>query len=424
MGFDEKVGKPNNENDFVDNAILYSLYKDSVDYLITNDYGLLKNASRIGLSDRALEIDDALDLFIKLFPERKKPHAPPALQEVPVSTIEVNEPLLDTLRGEYYDFVEWFKNISRKGRKAWIYRNNDGRLAAIMIYKLEEDPIEMGGNVFPAKKRMKICLLKSEAHGQKLGEKFLKMAFEFAIKNGIRDWYLTHFTKDADQLVSIIENYGFYRIGKTKKYGDDVYYKRIYAENNELEEKSPQELDSLLYPAYYDGIKVNKYIVPIQPKYHERLFIEQPRTMRLFEFDGEMIVEGNTITKAYLCHSIIKKIKPGDVLVFYQSGKTGGITCVGTVERIYTKQSNASDVQKLVGKRTVYTIAEIQEMTKTPTLVILFRWHFNIKKPISYKTLKKMGVIKGPLQSIIELKKDGYDQIKKIGEISLEMALS
>ena len=421
--FDSNVGEAKSENDRVDNSILYSVYRDAVDYLITNDMGLIKKGAKLGISERVLEIDDALDLFKKLYPEPRRPSAPPSIEEVLVSSLDVNDPILGTLRSEYYDFVDWFKNISRKGRKAWIYRNEDKTLGAIMIYKLEDDPLELKELVIPSKKRVKICLLKSEAQGQKLGELFLKMAFDFALKNKAVDLYLTHFTKDTDPLVGLIENYGFYRIGKTKKYGDDVFYKRIYVEDNELETKDPVALDKLFYPACYDGAKVNKFLVPIQPSYHERLFIEQPRTIRLTEFVGQMIVEGNTITKAYLCHAKIGKMKAGDVVLFYQSGGKSEITCVGTIEKTYQKQTDASKIQKLVGKRTVYSLKEIEEMAVNPTLVILFRWHFNIKKLVNYKTLKQVGILAGPPQSIIQLKEEHYQAIKKLGEIEPELTL-
>ncbi|MFH1328904.1 MAG: EVE domain-containing protein [Candidatus Bathyarchaeota archaeon] len=413
--FDSGVGAAKNENDRVDNAILYSVYKDAVDYLVTNDHRFIKKAVRVGLSERVLEIDDALDLFRRLYPEPRGPIAPPSLEEVPVSSLEVNEKILDTLKREYYDFVEWFKKISRKGRNAWVFRREDKSLGAIMSYKIEEDPIELEDKTIHGKKRLKICLLKSEEQGQKIGELFLKMAFDYAVKNNIFDLYLTHFTGDADSFVVLIEKYGFYPIGKTKKYGDDVFYKRIYTEGNEHQTIEPIMLNKLLFPAYYDGEKVNKFIIPIQPRFLEKLFIEQPRTAKLMEFSGKMIVEGNTISKVYICHSKIKKLKPGDVLMFYRSASDQGITCVGTVEEVHQRQTNADKIVKIVGKRTVYSLSEIQNKAKKPTLVIKFRWHLNFKNPVGYKTLKKLGLI-AP-QSIMQVSDEQYKAIKENAEL-------
>ncbi|PIN83398.1 hypothetical protein COV61_03200, partial [Candidatus Micrarchaeota archaeon CG11_big_fil_rev_8_21_14_0_20_47_5] len=391
--FDSKIGAPKNENEQTDNALLYSVYRNAIDYFITNDVEIIKKAAKVDLSDRVLEIDDALDLFRRLYPDGTRPAAPPALQEIPISMIDINEPILGTLRKEYYDFDEWFKKISRKGRKAWVYHDSEMKLRAIMTYKLEEDALELQNETVEPKKRLKICLLKSEAQGQKIGELFLKMAFEFALKNGVRDLYLTHFVTEQDRLVNLIQDYGFYCIGKTKKYGDGVFYKRIYPEGKEQETLESVSMDKLFYPALYDGTKVNKFLIPIQPQFHERLFIEQPRTPKLMEYQGEMIIEGNSITKAYLSNAITLRLKPGDVLLFYLSGGRSQITCVGSVEKAYSRQTDSSQVQKQVGKRTVYSFAEIKEMTKKPTLVIIFRWHFNLKKPVDYENLKRAGVL-------------------------------
>ena len=243
------------------------------------------------------------------------------------------------------------------------------------------------------------------------------MAFEFALKNGIRELYLTHFVTEQDQLVHLLGLYGFYQIGKTKKYGDGVFYKRICPQGNEQKEMEPIALDKLLYPALYDGGKVNKFLIPIRPEFHERLFIEQPRTPRLGEYAGEMIIEGNAITKAYLSNASTLKIKQGDVVLFYLSGGRSQITCIGTVENAHSKQTDPSKVQKLVGKRTVYSFAEIEEMAKKPTLIIVFRWHFNLRKTVGYEELKKAGVLAGPPQSIQQLSEEKYQVVKKLGSL-------
>jgi rRNA-processing protein FCF1 len=51
------------DNDAVDNEILYAVHKDAVDFLITEDRGIHKKASKLGINDRVLLIDEALQIF-------------------------------------------------------------------------------------------------------------------------------------------------------------------------------------------------------------------------------------------------------------------------------------------------------------------------------------------------------------------------
>ena len=52
-----------NENDKIDNEMLYAVYKNCVTFLITNDKELVKKGKKLNLSQRVLSIDDALEIF-------------------------------------------------------------------------------------------------------------------------------------------------------------------------------------------------------------------------------------------------------------------------------------------------------------------------------------------------------------------------
>ena len=65
------VGEPKTPQDRVDNEILYAVNKGAVDFLITEDAGIHQKALTIGVSDRILHIDDALEFFKRFLPKRK-----------------------------------------------------------------------------------------------------------------------------------------------------------------------------------------------------------------------------------------------------------------------------------------------------------------------------------------------------------------
>ena len=125
--------------------------------------------------------------------------------------------------------------------------------------------------------------------GFKIGELFIKIPVQRAFKKGVDEIYLTHFTKANDFLVSLVEEYGFHQIAK-KKDGEDVFVKNLIPDKDRY--YPPQEIYREFYPSFYDGKKVSKFIVPIIPKWHNRLFTEyKKRQLTLLESVGEFIVE-------------------------------------------------------------------------------------------------------------------------------------
>ncbi|MHA1357893.1 MAG: PIN domain-containing protein [Candidatus Helarchaeota archaeon] len=403
------IGKPKNENDVIDNNILYSIYKNAADFLITEDKGIHKKADLLGISQRVFAIDEALEYFSKIFLEIKI-SALPALKEVPTHNLNLEDPIFDSLKQDYPDFEEWWEKISREGRKAWVYYKNNRELGAILIYKIENEAVPKVNPIIPPKRRLKISTLKVSYRGYKIGELFLKMSFEYAIGNNLSEVYLTHFTKDDDDLVYLIEDFGFNKVGETN--GEDIFFKKL-TPDEKIED--PLQIARRFYPSFYDGNRIKKFIIPIWPEYHKKLFTDyHPRQTLIREWTGELIIEGNTIKKAYLSHSLSRKISPGDLVLFYRSRDLKSLTTLGVVEEVYDGLDDAAEIIRYVGKRTVYTREEIEQFAKRTTKVIIFRFHFHLKA-ISHEDLIKKGIIKQIPQSISEITHENYLKIKKLG---------
>jgi hypothetical protein len=132
---------------------------------------------------------------------------------------------------------------------------------------------------------------------------------------------------------------------------------------------------------------------------------------------GEFIVEGNTIKKAYLSHSKITKMRPGDIILFYRSQDQSKITSLGVIESISLSIQNVDDVTRIVGRRTVYAHNEIEKFVEKPTTIILFLHLFHLKNPLHLGELKDMDVISSAPQSIVEIAHNSYMKIKKKGGI-------
>ena len=409
------VGIPSKINDEIDNAILYSVYKDAIDFLITEDKGIHKKSIRLDINDRVLSIHEGIDVFGKSLPNEEVVK-PPALKEDAVHNLDLNDAIFDSLKKEYgeSEFNNWFKKSSREGRKCWVYYRIDGSIGALLIRKIENEAIQSIPPL-PIKKRLKVATLKVTHVGNKIGELFIKLAIDYSIKNDIYEIYLTHFTNpDYDNLVDLITEYGFYKAA-VKDNGEDIFVKELLVDKHKIASMHPLEISNMFYPSLYDGDKVNKFLVPIRPEYHQRLFTEhKSRQTSLLEHAGEFIVEGNTIKKAYLSSSKIRNLSPGDILLFYRTVDSE-ITSLGVVEKVLYGLQDKGEIFRNVRKRTVYSMEEIEKMAQKPTLVILFKWHFHLPRTLKLKDLKTIGV--SVPQSIAQISDENYLQIKKRGGI-------
>jgi len=196
-----------------------------------------------------------------------------------------------------------------------------------------------------------------------------------------------------------------------------IYIKKLFPEPTEAKGRFPFDITKLYYPSYYDGADVKKFIVPIRPQYHSRLFTNyKDRQIELAESAGYFIVEGNTIRKAYICNSRIKSIAQGDIIIFYVSERRQLIS-VAVVEAVYGGLQDYRDIIKLVGKRTVYSVNEIQNIATKPSLVILFWQYWHFERPLSYLRLRSMGILKGPPRSIMQISEKNYSLVKETGGI-------
>lgn len=406
-----------NEHDIIDMHIMYSIYKNAVHFLITEDQGIHTKAKKIDISDRIFDIRTALESFKKIQSKQKICiSAPYALKQEFAYNIDLSDTFFDSLKKDYGkdEFNRWWGKISRQGRKPWVYIQNE-KIGATILHKEEYDIIESIPPL-PKKKRIKICTLKVSTTGHKIGELFIKMSIDLAIQSNIDELYLTHFITENDYLVRLIEEYGFRQIAKLKRNNEPVFVKRLIPEEkiNYI-----SQIRELFYPSFYDGEKANKFIIPIKPEYHTRLFTEyNTRQTILPEFMGGFIIEGNTIKKAYLCHANIKNIQKGDLLLFYRSDDLKEITSIGVVDTAFNDLLDPDEIMRHVLKRTVYSRKDIEEMAKKATKVILFKWHFHFPNPINYYDLLKKNIVSGPIQSIQSLSHKDYLEIKRMSGIN------
>jgi predicted nuclease of predicted toxin-antitoxin system len=398
--------KNNNDNDRVDNKILYAIYKDAANILVTEDRGIHKKASVLDIKDRVHYIQQAANSLKRL--HKRFQVSLPNIKEIYLHEIDLSISFFDSLREDYMEFNEWYKKSSRQGRKAWIHKNNTGDLGAILIYKEEKDEIVTDDNKALPGSSLKLCTFKvgEDIRGRKIGELFLKAAFRYATANKIEHIYITMRPERHEFLEDLCIDFGFYNYAQFK--GDHVYLKDHptippLGSDTGL---SALEYHKKFYPHFKCDPSIRKYIVPIKPAFHEMLFPDNQDQIPLFSFSAV----GNAIKQAYLCHARIGGISAGDILLFYRSGDRKAITSIGIVEYINEYQDSDNIIQ-LVSKRTVYSYEDIKLMAEKKTTVILFRLAKHLANRVDYYWLLREGIVNGPIQTIRKISNDSFKKI-------------
>ena len=406
--FAKKGWANSSENDFIDNTLLACVIEPVVDYLITNDKGILAKARRSGAEERVLDLKGFDDLF------NNKPEPPElaCVNDEQCHALDISNPFFDSLRESYPGFNEWFERNARKQRKCWTIRKDD-QLVALCIYKSEESTILDDAGFQPDGPILKLCTFKvdSVTYGLKMGERLLHMAFSYASQQGFNFIYVTADEMKQLHLIKLLSSFGFARYGYYK--GDRVLGKYLRPQTSSDEDLPKAEYADRFYPSFKESVDVRKFLVPIQNRYHERLFpdISDLKHSLLGNIPEMYGSESNTIRKAYLSHAAINKIEPGDLLLFYRSQDRHSIEVLGLVKEVH-RTGRCEAIFDMVKGRTVYQVWEIDHMINSSdrdVLVLCFDLIEYFDKPVALGQLRKIGV--ACPQSICELSDEKYTAI-------------
>lgn len=387
-------------NDFIDNELIYAVYRHSVNFLVTEDRGIHKKARRLGIDAKVYTIEQCIDALIGLF--EKKSLSLPNIQDIPVYQLQISDPFFISLKQDYPDFENWFKRICEEDRKAWTIFKSNGAIGALLIIKEENNERLIPG---PIKKILKVCTFKidEELRGRKIGELFLKACFGYCVDNRYEATYMTTMAEKNRELVNLCMDFGFIQIPYNER---EIALYKAFIPPSQVNDSplDPLEYHVRHYPFFKYGAGINKFIIPIIPEYHRILFPDCQKQFELF-YTNEAV--NNGILKAYICNSNNTKITRGDLVLFYRSRDWQSITTLGIVETVL-KTDDPNEVAAVVSKRTVYTFEEIKEISRRNALVILFRQIKHVSSPMTYQELHEREIIKNRLESITSISEQSF----------------
>jgi len=390
-------------NNGVDQELLAAIRGNAAEYLVSEDQGLHARARQLGVSERVITVADAVAMLHALHADL--PNPPPSVHRIRTHQLNLRDPLFDGLKADYPGFAQWFEKASRAQRPALLI-DGHGEHAAIAILKREPE-----GSFGLAGPLLKICTFKvaDGYSGQKYGELLLKAIFQQAHVENDAGLYLTVYEKH-EQLLELIEDFGFLRLPELSRQGELVYTK-AHGGN------PPADLDPFSYHVRYGppalDLRASRiFLVPIEPRWHRVLFPDaEPADNALFPATEGLTIQpfGNAIRKAYLCNSPSRLLRRGDVLLFYRSGDEKAVFVVGVCENVMVS-SNAEHIAATVGRRTVYSVDDIAALAKrSEVLVLQFRQDRILTEPIDLEELVAAQVVRSWPQSITRSRGEGAE---------------
>lgn len=305
--------------------------------------------------------------------------------------IDLHDPFFDTLKTDYKEFSDWFYKKSEN--KALIHFNELGALDGFLYLKIEDEEL----NIDPPQghlKRLKVGTMKIDAHGTRLGERFIKKIFDYALYKKVEEIYVTVFEKHTS-LMALFSRYNFEKIGlKHSQNGSESVLSRKLSGNN-IEYN---------YPLISYTKDTNIYFLSIYPEYHSRLF---PDSI-LHTEDGSIVKDishTNSIHKIYIAGMQgMDNIKQNDIIVIYRTaekGKTAHYSSVFTsicVIEDYTNLHNFNTYEEFHSYCKTYSIFDEKELKKIYIEkrykhVIKMTYNIALNKRINRAKLIDMGIM-------------------------------
>lgn len=330
--------------------------------------------------------------------------------------IALSDPFFETLKNDYPNFAVWF--LAKADNYAFTFRGEGGGLDGFLYLKEENGAVtDVQPNLATAH-RLKIGTFKINPHGTRLGERFIKRAFDTAVEVGANALYVTIFEKH-EALVQLFTRYGFVKVGvKSSGVGKEeaVYERRL-----------DQFLGDVVID--YPRIPLQKdrhFVLSLYPQWHSRLLPDS-----LLKTEDASILKDvshtNSIHKIYLtAMQGINQLRRGDTLLIYRTAEGGAayhtsvITSLCVVEDVthikhYATESIFLDYCKPYSIFTETELRELYGSKKYPGL-IRFTYNMALRRRLNRRALlEEVGLTAGSYWGFFQL---STDQLKRILKLS------
>lgn len=342
-----------------------------------------------------------------------------AIEKKKFKEINLNDIFFDSLKEDYLGFEEWYLRKVKNEEYAFVLE--DDGIQGFLYLKEEEEEDKSISPAFELGRRLKVGTFKVNAHGTKVGERFIKIIIDEMYKNCFEEAYVTIFDKH-DGLIDLLTRYGFqYHGRKESKAGvENVYVKYTNIVYNDL---------FLDYPRI-NIRKSKKILLSIYPKFHTRMF---PDSKLITEKDHfiEDISFSNSIEKIYLSGAFnLYKYDKGDIVVIYRTKDSHGFaryrsvaTSICVVEEIkhISEFESYDEFLNYCIKYSVFEEHELKNFWRTKKYPYLIRMLYNIalgKRLIRKQLIDNVGLDENERWVAVPLTDEEFLKILELGEVN------
>ncbi|HBJ79749.1 MULTISPECIES: hypothetical protein [Fusobacterium] len=335
------------------------------------------------------------------------------------SEVRLEDPFFNSLKENYNEFEDWFEKKKILKEKVYYFEGEEG-IQGFLYLKIEEDALNDIVPALPLKKRLKVGTFKIDAHGTKLGERFIKLIFDKMIDENLSEAYVTVFP-EYQELINLLIEYGFCYHGKkiTKNGEEKVYIKDFFAHHSN---------PVTAYPLI--NLENKKYLLGIWPEYHTRLFLDSKlRTEKTFKYED--LSHMNSIKKMYLTKiEQVMEYKKGDIILIYRtkdvkaknanySSVATSITVVEEVKHI-NEFANENEFMSYCGKYSVFSQEELKIFWRTKKYPYIVKLLYNLALPkrIVLNTLRNEVGLKPRYWGSFLLTDEQFLKILELGDVN------
>lgn len=410
---------PLDENSIVDNMILLQIYNGNCDFLITSDRTIIQKAKMLYIDDHVFSPNDFLSAVEKENPKLID-YDVLSISLERIGDLDINDTFFDSLREDYEGakFNDWLKR--KREEKAYVFKDQEG-LKGFLYLKTESENEPYGHFDPPFKpaKRLKIGTFKIAKSGLRIGERFLKIIFDNALKRDVDEIYVTMFEGKREEVAALkrlMIDWGFKKVALNRRNGEIVLSKnmRVYDETKNQKEN---------FPLTKRDAKIS--ILPIMSQYHTKLFPDlhlNKENMKIYDDAACRYA----IEKIYVCGYKPENLKPGDILCIYRMGDyyktyTSVVTGIAILSEIIYPKSKDDFINECKNK-TVFTKEELETFftQKRYTTIVKMLFLSAFDKKVNLDNLYTNGILdregRGPRLGTI-INKDSFQRLKELGGI-------
>lgn len=302
------------------------------------------------------------------------------------------DPFFDSLKADYTEFGEWFK---KKGdHQAFTFRNDVGQLDGFLYLKIEDESILDTIPPLPHSRRLKVGTFKINPHGTRLGERFIKRAFDIAVDQRVDALYVTIFEKHT-ALLELFMKYGFVqRAVKLTANGQELVLER--------------QLELVVGDVVLDYPRIpitegRHFILSLYPEWHSRLLPDS-----LLKTENSSILQdvshSNSIHKIYLAAmNGIEHLRRGDTLLIYRTAQGGPayytsvVTSLCVVEELVNigQFANVEQFLTYCAPYSIFTETELRDLYQQRRYPWIIRFAYNLalcKRPNRKALVEQAGL--------------------------------